>query len=167
VRGWPVVSSHFSPGAAPQVGQRTASICFWLMGFFMRRDIIRSRPDSAGQSCSFSNEDPTRLGSPQAFTICRRWPPLCLVDARKIVTFVLVEGFLHVKQRFAGHDLTGYDPRACRTSPGSEGAVFQPQQCSRHDLIFPHLVRSYVDCLLIATHSGDTQNTVWYRTKRL
>jgi hypothetical protein len=30
VRGWPVVSSHFSPGAAPQVGQRMASICFVL-----------------------------------------------------------------------------------------------------------------------------------------
>jgi len=34
--GWPVLSSHFSPGVAPQVGQRTASICFGLSSFFMR-----------------------------------------------------------------------------------------------------------------------------------
>jgi hypothetical protein len=26
VRGWPVLSSHFSPGLAPQVGHRTARI---------------------------------------------------------------------------------------------------------------------------------------------
>jgi hypothetical protein len=30
VRGWPVLSSHFSPGLAPQVGQRTARACFRL-----------------------------------------------------------------------------------------------------------------------------------------
>jgi hypothetical protein len=35
VRGWPVESSHFSPGAAPQVGQRTASICSGVSGLFM------------------------------------------------------------------------------------------------------------------------------------
>jgi len=28
VRGWPVLSSHFSPTLAPHVGQRTASTCF-------------------------------------------------------------------------------------------------------------------------------------------
>jgi len=28
VRGNPVLSSHFSPGFAPQVGQRTAKACF-------------------------------------------------------------------------------------------------------------------------------------------
>ena len=30
LRGWPVLSSHLSFGAAPQAGQRTASIWFWL-----------------------------------------------------------------------------------------------------------------------------------------
>jgi hypothetical protein len=30
VRGSPVLNSHFSPGSAPQVGQRTARICFGL-----------------------------------------------------------------------------------------------------------------------------------------
>ena len=35
LRGWPVLSSHFSPGAAPKVGQRTASACFGLSSFFM------------------------------------------------------------------------------------------------------------------------------------
>jgi hypothetical protein len=35
VRGWPVPSSHFSPGAAPQVGQRTASTLFWSETFFI------------------------------------------------------------------------------------------------------------------------------------
>jgi len=34
VRGWPVLSSQFSPGAAPQVGQGTASTCFGLSSFF-------------------------------------------------------------------------------------------------------------------------------------
>jgi len=31
VRAWPVPSSHFCPGAAPQVGQRTASAGFFLV----------------------------------------------------------------------------------------------------------------------------------------
>ena len=35
VRGSPVLNSHFSPGSAPQVGQRTARICFGLSSFFM------------------------------------------------------------------------------------------------------------------------------------
>jgi hypothetical protein len=35
VRGLPVASSHFLPGTAPQVGQRTVSICFRLSSFFM------------------------------------------------------------------------------------------------------------------------------------
>jgi hypothetical protein len=35
VRGWPVLSSHFCPGAAPQVGQRTASTSFGLSSFFI------------------------------------------------------------------------------------------------------------------------------------
>ena|SRR5947207_2312066 len=34
VRGWPVLSSHFSPGAAPHVGHRLASIFFGLEFFF-------------------------------------------------------------------------------------------------------------------------------------
>ena len=32
-----VARSHFSPGAEPQVGQRTASICFGLISTFMER----------------------------------------------------------------------------------------------------------------------------------
>ena len=35
VRSRPVVSAHFFPGAAPQVGQRTASTSFRLSPFFM------------------------------------------------------------------------------------------------------------------------------------
>lgn len=35
VRSWPVLSSHFCLGAAPHVGQRTASICFGLSSFFI------------------------------------------------------------------------------------------------------------------------------------
>ena len=30
-RGWPVLSSHFSPGFVPQGGHRTANICFGLL----------------------------------------------------------------------------------------------------------------------------------------
>jgi hypothetical protein len=30
VRGWPVLSSHFSPGFAPHVGQRTSRASFFL-----------------------------------------------------------------------------------------------------------------------------------------
>jgi len=37
VRGWPLPSLHFSFGAAPQVGQRTPSICFGLSSFFIAR----------------------------------------------------------------------------------------------------------------------------------
>ena len=33
VRGCPVLSSQFCPGAAPQVGHRTPSICFGLSSF--------------------------------------------------------------------------------------------------------------------------------------
>jgi hypothetical protein len=32
-----VLSSHFSPGAAPQVGQGRASICFALSSFFIHK----------------------------------------------------------------------------------------------------------------------------------
>ena len=37
MRGWPLVSSHFSPGAAPQVGQRTVSIFFRASCVFKSR----------------------------------------------------------------------------------------------------------------------------------
>ena len=43
VRGRPVLSSHFSPGLAPQVGQRTDSACFSLT--FISH-IVRRLPDS-------------------------------------------------------------------------------------------------------------------------
>src|SRR5260370_30336354 len=43
VRGRPVLSSHFSPGAAPQVGQWTASICFRLSSFFMSEIMPQNR----------------------------------------------------------------------------------------------------------------------------
>ena len=39
VRGSPVLNSHFSPGSAPQVGQRTARICFGLSSFFMAKRV--------------------------------------------------------------------------------------------------------------------------------
>ena len=35
LRAWPVLSWHFSPGAAPHVGQVTASICCGVSSFFM------------------------------------------------------------------------------------------------------------------------------------
>ena len=35
VRGWPVLSWHFSPGATPHVGQATASICCAVSSFFI------------------------------------------------------------------------------------------------------------------------------------
>jgi hypothetical protein len=38
VRGWPVLSWHFSPGAAPHVGQATASIFCAVSSFFMAEE---------------------------------------------------------------------------------------------------------------------------------
>jgi hypothetical protein len=40
-RGWPVLSSHCSPGAAPQVGQKTARICFGLGSFLVEMIVLR------------------------------------------------------------------------------------------------------------------------------
>jgi hypothetical protein len=40
VRGWPVFNWHFSPGAAPQVGQRIASIRFGPSSFFITGNIM-------------------------------------------------------------------------------------------------------------------------------
>jgi hypothetical protein len=40
-----VLSSHFSPGAAPQVGQRTASNCFGLSSFFIASPMCRGQLD--------------------------------------------------------------------------------------------------------------------------
>ena len=40
VRGWPVLSSHFFPGAAPQVGQGTASTCFGPSFFSWRGEMM-------------------------------------------------------------------------------------------------------------------------------
>jgi hypothetical protein len=62
-----------------------------------------------------------------------------LGEAKKVGTLVFGESFLHSKKRFAGFPATWRDPRAPVTSPGSEGAVFQPQQCSRHDWKFSHV----------------------------
>ena len=39
VRGCPVLNAHFSPGSAPQVGQRTARICFGLSSFFIAKRV--------------------------------------------------------------------------------------------------------------------------------
>src|SRR5580658_6529507 len=44
VRGWPVLSSHFSFGAAPHVGQETASICLGLGFFVMPKQIVPQHP---------------------------------------------------------------------------------------------------------------------------
>jgi hypothetical protein len=38
VRGWPVLSWHFSPGAAPHVGQATASIFCAVSSFFIAEE---------------------------------------------------------------------------------------------------------------------------------
>jgi hypothetical protein len=38
VRGWPVLSWHFSPGAAPHVGQATASIFCAVSSFFIAQE---------------------------------------------------------------------------------------------------------------------------------
>jgi hypothetical protein len=53
MRGWPVLSSHFFPGEAPQVGQRTVSTCFGLSFLFMvrrRRDNPSKPMHKNGQS---------------------------------------------------------------------------------------------------------------------
>ena len=67
VRGWPLVSSHFSPGAAPQVGQRTVSIFFRLSCVFKSRcchepraavaklDHFRKGTSHSAGSCLFVN----------------------------------------------------------------------------------------------------------------
>ena len=44
MRGWPVLSSHFFPGEAPQVGQRRVSTCFGLSFLFMVRRDNPSKP---------------------------------------------------------------------------------------------------------------------------
>src|ERR1700733_248717 len=43
VRGCPVLSSHFSPGAAPQVGHRTASVCFGPSSFVTHLHLQKGR----------------------------------------------------------------------------------------------------------------------------
>ena len=62
-RGWPVVSSHFSPGAAPQVGQRIASIFFGPSFFFIEIVVnhISQEPESDGQYRSYTIAHNTRL----------------------------------------------------------------------------------------------------------
>ena len=82
VRGWPVVSSHFSPGAAPQVGQRTASACFRLSSFFMAGEIV---PQNQVQEWSILNSSGNflqdvrhyseRMGPPKVFTVLTRLLP--------------------------------------------------------------------------------------------
>jgi hypothetical protein len=63
VRGWPVVSSHFSPGAAPQVGQRIASIFVGPNFFFIEMvgNHISQEPESDGQYRSYTIAHNTRL----------------------------------------------------------------------------------------------------------
>jgi hypothetical protein len=61
VRGWPVLSSHFCPGAAPQVGQRMASTSFGLSSFFItnlhiqawsiRPSVAKRKPVGLTPSC--------------------------------------------------------------------------------------------------------------------
>jgi hypothetical protein len=52
VRGCPVLSSHFSPGLAPQVGQRIACI-FLRVGFLAFMTVIyRSAKGNSGQACT-------------------------------------------------------------------------------------------------------------------
>ncbi len=49
-----MLSSHFSPGAAPQVGQRTASTCFGLSSFVTTNLHVQKggRLDSSGKPIS-------------------------------------------------------------------------------------------------------------------
>ena len=46
-----MLSSHFSPGAAPQVGQRTASTCFGLSSFVTQTSTYK-RVVSSGKPIS-------------------------------------------------------------------------------------------------------------------
>jgi len=46
---WPLVSSHFSPGAAPQVGQQTVNIFFRLSCVFMDRDVAMNHRASVAK----------------------------------------------------------------------------------------------------------------------
>src|ERR1700739_3993642 len=52
VRGNPVLSSHFSPGFAPHVGQRTASASFWVT--FMPTTCTVTRPENGQFLPSFN-----------------------------------------------------------------------------------------------------------------
>jgi len=63
VRGWSVVSSHFSPGAAPQVGQRISSILFGPSSFLIETVAyhISQEPESDGQYRSYTIAHNTRL----------------------------------------------------------------------------------------------------------
>ena len=49
MRGWPVLSSHFSLGLAPHVGHRTASIFFRLRSFFGMKTFCNGSAGNAGQ----------------------------------------------------------------------------------------------------------------------
>jgi hypothetical protein len=53
LRGWPVPSSHFSPGFAPQVGQRIANIRFaGTSFFFMRARLCQRKGMNTVQFCT-------------------------------------------------------------------------------------------------------------------
>src|ERR1700722_5730925 len=52
VRGWPVLSSHFSPGFAPQVGQRTANAFFGSTFMATACAVLRQ---NSGQLCPVRN----------------------------------------------------------------------------------------------------------------
>jgi hypothetical protein len=45
VRGWPVLSSHFSPGLAPHVGQRTVMVTFFLAFIAASCNVVYQRAD--------------------------------------------------------------------------------------------------------------------------
>jgi hypothetical protein len=66
-RGCPVLSSHFSPGLAPQVGHRTASVCFSVTLMAIQCAFARQQD---GQFCTaHSNENSHRPNR-----AIREWP---------------------------------------------------------------------------------------------
>jgi hypothetical protein len=86
VRGRPVLTSHLSRGAAPQVGQRMASICLGLSSFFIAESML---PQSVAQEWSilttFVN---LRCGQGRNFAQINSEQPLTPFDERLAPTCV-------------------------------------------------------------------------------
>ncbi len=86
VRGCPVQSSHFSPGAAPQVGQRMESMSLGMAFFIM---VDRSAPYKVGEdghSCERKLRRLPRSWRGGLFGCLRRW--LCRSGRPRISTLI-------------------------------------------------------------------------------